>query len=103
MSKEKELEALKVIDVELRYKIDLKRLSDNTLESLFDCYVSESRYVKDELLEAIAKESNFNPIEYRKYYRNVGKFHYIKGRKTTPLTDLQLNNFIKEYELKRRA
>lgn len=103
MSKEKELEALKAIDGEFRFKIDLKRLSDNTFYSLLDCFLFDGLKANEELLEAIAKDNDFNSFEYKEHYRNVNMFQYIKGRKKTPLTDLELDTKIKEYELTRRA
>ena len=103
MDKEKQLRALKAIDGELRFRIDLSKLTDETLHALLNCYLYNGTKANDELIEAIAKDNGFFIVEYKEYYRNVNRFHYINGKKRTPITDLELNTKIKDYEFTRRA
>ena len=98
MKKIDELHLLEIIDGNLRFQIDLKKLSDASLEYMADNLLqgNTNSLLPDCIIENIATESGFDLEQFKRYYRQ-SKTLKIKSCNRTRITDEELNRSIQNY------
>lgn len=101
MTPKDELKILEQIDGELRFEIDLKKLSMESLETMANNMLldDESILLEDSVLENIAKECGFDSKAFKKYYSRTKNLKIKSTNRSIP-TDEEMDRSIKNYGLR---